>query len=87
MNRQGDKRVIKTWSRASTIFPQGNIPVLQALQVARSVLDWASILPVLLSSAALARRGRPKGFVERATVPIDRGLCRLFVHSVLVIRV
>jgi small subunit ribosomal protein S19 len=22
MNRQGDKRVIKTWSRASTIFPQ-----------------------------------------------------------------
>jgi small subunit ribosomal protein S19 len=22
MNRRGDKRVIKTWSRASTIFPQ-----------------------------------------------------------------
>ncbi len=22
MNRSGDKRVIKTWSRASTIFPQ-----------------------------------------------------------------
>ncbi len=22
MNRMGDKRVIKTWSRASTIFPQ-----------------------------------------------------------------
>jgi len=22
MNRQGEKRVIKTWSRASTIFPQ-----------------------------------------------------------------
>ena len=22
MNRQGDKRVVKTWSRASTIFPQ-----------------------------------------------------------------
>jgi len=22
MNRTGDKRVIKTWSRASTIFPQ-----------------------------------------------------------------
>jgi small subunit ribosomal protein S19 len=22
MNRQGEKRVVKTWSRASTIFPQ-----------------------------------------------------------------
>lgn len=22
MNRQGEKRVIKTWSRASTVFPQ-----------------------------------------------------------------
>ncbi len=22
MNRKGDKRVIKTWSRASTVFPQ-----------------------------------------------------------------
>lgn len=53
---------------------------LQALQVAGTVLYWASVVLVLLSILALARRGKPEGFFERTTILIDRGLFGIVRH-------
>jgi protein-S-isoprenylcysteine O-methyltransferase Ste14 len=53
---------------------------LQTLQVAGTVLYWASVVLVLLSLLALARRGKPEGFVERTTILIDRGLFGVIRH-------
>ena len=55
-------------------------PPLQILQVAGTVLYWASVVLVLLSFLALARRGKPEGFVERTTILIDRGLYGVIRH-------
>jgi protein-S-isoprenylcysteine O-methyltransferase Ste14 len=60
--------------------PHGDSPPLQALALAGTALYWASVLLVLLSFLALARRGRPEGFVERTTVLIDRGLFGVIRH-------
>jgi protein-S-isoprenylcysteine O-methyltransferase Ste14 len=55
-------------------------PPLRTLQVGGTVLYWASVVLVLLSILALARRGKPEGFVERTTILIDRGLFGVIRH-------
>ena len=54
--------------------------MLRVLQVGGEALYWASVLLVLLSFIALARRGKPEGFVERTTVLVDRGLYAVIRH-------
>jgi protein-S-isoprenylcysteine O-methyltransferase Ste14 len=60
--------------------PREDSPPLQTLQVAGTVLYSASVVLVLLSILALARRGKPEGFVERTTILIDRGLFGVIRH-------
>ena len=60
--------------------PHEDSPPLKTLQVAGTVLYWASVVLVLLSLLALARRGKPEGFVERTTILIDRGLFGVIRH-------
>ena len=62
-------------------YPPGeDRPLLLALQVAGTVLYWISVVLVLLSIIALARRGRPEGFFERTTILIDSGLFGVVRH-------
>ena len=51
-----------------------------ALQVAGTILYWGSVVLVLLSVLALARRGQPEGFFERTTILIDSGLFGVIRH-------
>jgi protein-S-isoprenylcysteine O-methyltransferase Ste14 len=60
--------------------PHGDSLPLRALALAGTVLYWASVLLVLLAFLALARRGRPEGFIERSTVLIDSGLFGVIRH-------
>ena len=60
--------------------PHDENPPQRALQVAGTALYWASFVLVLLSILALARRGKPEGFVERTTILIDRGLFGVIRH-------
>ena len=59
--------------------PENSLPLL-ILRIAGTVLYWASVVLVLLSVLALARRGKPEGFFERTTILIDRGLFRVIRH-------
>jgi protein-S-isoprenylcysteine O-methyltransferase Ste14 len=54
--------------------------LLLALQVAGTVVYWVSVVLVLLSVLALARRGKPEGFFERTTTLIDSGLFGVIRH-------
>lgn len=60
--------------------PPENSLLLRILRIAGTVLYWASVVLVLLSILALARRGKPEGFVERTTVLIDIGLFGVIRH-------
>ena len=64
MNAKGEKNVLKTWSRSSTIFPASAIPSLSTtaavmcLSMCRRtwwVTSWASSRP-LVPSAAIPRK-------------------------------
>jgi protein-S-isoprenylcysteine O-methyltransferase Ste14 len=60
--------------------PRDDSPLLQALQVAGTVLYWASSVLILISILALARSGKPEGFFERTTILIDGGLFGVIRH-------
>ena len=60
--------------------PHGDSLLLLALHIAGTVLYWASVVLVLLSILALARRGQPEGFFERTTILIDSGLFGVIRH-------
>ncbi len=60
--------------------PHEDSLLLRTLQVAGTALYWASVVLVLFSILALARRGKPEGFVERTTILIDTGLFGIIRH-------
>ena len=60
--------------------PRDDSSLLWAVHVAGTVLYWGSVVLVLLSILALARRGQPDGFFERTTTLIDSGLFGVIRH-------
>jgi protein-S-isoprenylcysteine O-methyltransferase Ste14 len=54
--------------------------LVQILQVVGGILYLAAILFVILSLAALRRRGQSEGFVERTTILINQGIFGVIRH-------
>ena len=49
MNEAGEKKVLKTWSRSSTIFPNGRLPRLHDLRHTFAVHDGRKHVPVYVT--------------------------------------
>ena len=66
MNEKGEKKVLKTWSRASTIFPSSSVTPSQYTMAASMfrymlpriwlVTSWASLLPPVPTRVTRAAR-------------------------------
>jgi protein-S-isoprenylcysteine O-methyltransferase Ste14 len=60
--------------------PAAQSVTFDALSVVGNLLCLVSLFLALLCFAALARSGKPEGFVERTTVLVDRGLFGVVRH-------
>jgi small subunit ribosomal protein S19 len=58
MNSAGEKRMVRTWSRASTIFPEMVGHTIAVHDGRKHVPVFVSEQMVVTSSASLRRRGR-----------------------------